>query len=370
MKKIIIVVAVLCILGFASAITYLQFSEPESQESDLEDPLVNKLNGNAGDIIYDAKIFTEVSVPEENAITGYSSYASAIAGTLDIAVVSYDDAGMELSVKGYTEEALLQRIITDTGFVNDVQNFCSLELDKNEIYSYVVKYLETLLEGQNLPPKESFTVQVKRSGSLLESNQFILDYCSRFSVNFFDDLIDAACNNQEDDDTEFDANFLIKNCMIGRVYLLYVYAGEEDRCKCALQIDEVITGNQAIEYLSGISKTNASLVLRDSDSICVVRYRVSNLEDKDIVVPDNMVYLDERLRCYKNYGFRIIGVSEQKNLAANGAVDMVAALVTPKDVSAVYWRDKYSHCVLKFSLHSDTSNDREGDSLGEEDSTQ
>ena len=248
----------------------------------------------------------------------------------------------------------------ENGLVNDLSNVYKLSASDKEITEYCYSVANGFLKNNELQLTENSTVvNANISTGKYDNNVFVLQYIQNFTETLVTDL-KALLEDYEPTTASADTSTEELQLKIGSYslipYGLSVYGEGADATaistNVALRINAVYSGDNALAYLSSLSKNNSNLTFGDA-KLLVIDYSVIATEDSTPAL-SRFCYFGEDKKLYKTTKPQLMNLPNVAELPKAIEQSQVAILAVPVDATEFYWYDEILGLTCKVPLDEST----------------
>lgn len=222
----------------------------------------------------------------------------------------------------------------------ELKNLESVKANRREKEEYLYNKLTHYITSQGL---EYDSKIIEKDGDILKDDSFILKEITYLFDNILEDAVkldtkDDIVTNVKVDNT--------KECDLNKIELLHFGTNELNG---ALQILNVLDGNNAIVKLQEINSSNSSIKVDEKFKLVYVEYSVTNIDTKPINLKDSLFYKDDDDFSYSMSGLKPIGLKSNGVINPGKTESFQTALIAEASSKCFYWYDNELKELRKFN---------------------
>ena len=227
-----------------------------------------------------------------------------------------------------------------SGFQKDYNNQIQLGISQELIDDYVYSYIKNAIKACDL---ESVQVEF----TLSDDKQSFQDNSSLVKIitNNINELYNTTVHYEQIDNVDT-WNIPENTIKVGYGQTIKVHC-DKDNVNCFLVINNIIQGDEAKEYVRGLSSVNKDLDFQDD--IIVVTYSVMNLSEKSVIFTDKFISVDENGYVLSFDSDEIVGLDSVKKIEPKAETSITNAYVSTNSGSLL-WYDSYTANLIRVDL--------------------
>lgn len=356
MKRIISLLLMLAIIGLCGCSQQKEQEVKEPTDREILEDIVGKISSDTStynEIFNDNKL-------EELINNSSSSVKEFYLDVLSLSSLKdYKDGTMTLTFPDETK--LVEIACSDkNGFVQDYNNFVSINMTDSELEEFVYDYLCKLLKDKSVETKEiSYKISDSfKIGKKLDSSSYYVEALTGIKQGIDSTLPDAVADvSREDKETGS-----IASLKLGYNYVLTNYTEVLDEKnnvtvneqKYLLNIKEVIGREKALEEVYSLSESNKGLSISNDAKVFMVKYDVTNTSDEKLILDNEFYLASEDNKLYVTSGFRVSGLLSETALSPGETKTLKVLLIGDSD------RIVHYNSISKIMYNIDLANDLQG----------
>ncbi len=227
------------------------------------------------------------------------------------------------------------------GFQKDFENMLALGLDQNSIDDYVYSYIRNAIKSCGVVQNE-FELELSDTGDSFKSNVVILDIVQRD----IDKLYNCSINYKVLESKQ-EWHMPEEQLALGQGIVLCTSCGGS-KTNCFIRLDNIIQGEDAAEYVRGLSSINKDLTF--DGEVYVITYTIINLGKEDIIFDDKIVSVDDLGNIITYNSKSIVGLETTKKIEP-GIDTTITNLYVGNNSGGLLWYDKICNNVLGINLN-------------------
>lgn len=295
-----------------------------------------------------------------NAVLGKSSIHSVVSSSEETAVVEYSFPNFSKSMEKVVEE--------NPSMKDEYVNLVSLGVSEYELNSFLVSAIASGIANGKLP-LDTKEVEIPLVGNSLESDSFLVSELEPFvfqAVSSIKTLLTKQESSRGKNSPLF-SEIGLNDAKVVRM------EDDGESFKSVLSVQELRTGNAALEALASLNIANNDISVQDDAKVVYLKYSLSSLDSKKHSVKSSFIAMDKLYRKVVSVGVKDLVFTDSGVIDPSVAnkVNLVAVLVVPGDTEVIYWRDGKYYLSLSLTAADDNSLDsveseESDDSMGEE----
>lgn len=259
-----------------------------------------------------------------------------------ITSVQYDAGSDTFTCNLYNVEDYKKIVQQDTnGFQKDYENMLKLEVDDKTISNYIYSYCTNALGACG---KELFSFQLdlgqnnsyKSNAVIVESLMALIDEVHNASINY----------TKVDSVEEWVVPTDVLDMGMGRTM---VVSCEDKNVNCYVRIDSCLIGQEAEEYVRGLSSINSTISF--TQEVYVITYTIINLGTETVKFTDKILSVNENGNTITFNNNDVIGLEYAKSLEPK-IETTITNLYVGTDSGVLLWYDEVTNTSFKVNILS------------------